>query len=116
MLLTGWLVSGSPPGTLTSVWPAVFMGVGLIYAGLAPVFLNVGTQHLSPRRFLVMEAGFHLLPALAVTWATAALVQGTAYAYLARWCWWGLGACAMLGVGGFLHRVWQSATSPNPPA
>lgn len=117
LLLTAWVVSDNAPGTSTSVWPVVFMALGWIYALLAPVLINLTAENHGARAFLVQEGAFHLPPAALVTWFTTRWVTGTAYDYLAAWCWWALGTAAVLAMAGLLYTAWRGSAGAidTPP-
>ncbi len=93
------------------------MAIGWICALLAPVLINLTAENHGARAFLVQEGAFHLPPAALTTWFTARWVSGTAYDYLWTWCWWALGATAVLGLAGLLHLAWRdrAARSIDPP-
>jgi hypothetical protein len=112
LLVTAWVVSDNAPGTATSIWPLVFVVFGWVAALLMPLLINLTIEDLGARQFLVREAGFHLLPAAAVTWFTARGAAGTAYAHVGTWCWWALGATAAMGLAGLFYLAWRDAAAP----
>jgi hypothetical protein len=110
--VTAWLVSGTAAGAGTSVWPSVFIVLGLLWAGLGPLLINLDPMPLSPRAFLVQEAAFHLAPLAIVLWFTTRWLEVSAHAGLAAWCWWALAAFAALASLGFAYKLWREPTSP----
>jgi hypothetical protein len=112
LLLTAWLVSGTAAGAGTSVWPAVFIAFGLVWCGLAPLLINLDPVPLGPKAFLVQEGALHLAPLAIVLWFSARWLEGSAYAHLASWCWWALGAFAALASLGLAYKLWREPTSP----
>lgn len=102
---TAWGVSDKAPGSDTSAWPAVFLAIGMLYAGFAPALINLEASHRGPLRHLVQAVAFHLAPVGAVAWFSATALDGSAYAHLSRWILGAYAACVLLTLGGFAWRL-----------
>lgn len=110
LLVTAWTVSDNPPGTETSWVPAAFVVFGLM-GGVLRSALDAQEGDAKPAIYLVRSL-LGLLPFALVVWGAGAWMEGSAYAYLAAWCWWTLGACAvMLALGAFV-RCWRACLPP----
>ena len=104
LLVTAWVVSDNAPGTPTGWVAPTFIVLGLLYGGVMQSTMHLQEGDANPTTFLAGGLTF-LLPLGLVVWGADAWMEGTAYAYLGPWCWWTLGGCAVLIVGGWVYRL-----------
>ena len=103
--VTAWAVKDTRPFAETSWWPSIFIGIGLLYGGLVPAWINLKETHLGAGRFLALAVLFHLLPFGAVAWYTINVLPSTAYHHLVVWCIATFTAAAVMTTGGALWRL-----------
>ena len=110
--VTAWAVKDTRPFAETSWWPSIVIGIGLLYGGLVPAWINLQESHLGAGRFLVLAVLFHLLPFGIALWYAINVLPSTAYHHLVVWCIATFTLAALMTVGGALWRLRRRA----PPA
>jgi hypothetical protein len=110
--LTAWAVKDTRPLAETSWWPSIFTGIGLLYGGLMPAWINLQETHLGAARFLVLAVLFHLLPFGAVLWYAIGVLPSTAYHHLVVWC---IGAFTLAAVMTAAGALWRLLRKPPTP-
>jgi hypothetical protein len=103
--VTAWAVKDTRPFAETSWWPSIFIGIGLLYGGLVPAWINLQETHLKAGRFLLLAVLFHLLPFGAVLWYAIDVLPSTAYHHLVVWCIGAFTLAAAMTVCGALWRL-----------
>ena len=105
--VTAWAVKDTRPFAETSWWPSIFTGIGLLYGGLVPAWINLQETHLGAGRFLAAAVVLQLLPFGGVAWYAINVLPSTAYHHLVVWCIATFAVAALMTAGGALWRLWR---------